>query len=391
MTLFASALMFWLTIREVAKLDRGYRPQGLFSMQVSAGSQDSGSANVTRLARQLTEAMNANGVAASVAGGFSDFGGGSNDHGVYLPGADHTVVGNEYGYTPTVVSEGYFTVMGTPLTAGRAFNGNDVAGSMPVAIVSESFVRRAWGSGSAIGKTLIVGKQTAADARTAGRVVPPTQVTVVGVAHDISRSANIGGRIGTIAKADVYLSDRQARTFSVSLDVRQRGGSAATLQKLVERQLDGLGRALPVNVHSMQEFVDAETESTRALAWFSSAFALACLVLALMGVYGVIAFGVEQRTREIGIRIALGAQGRDVLVAVMRPGIQLIGIGLAAGLLVSYLVAKVMNGFIVGSAGVNLGRSIIVAVVFGVVALIASYVPARRAARLDPVDALRTT
>jgi ABC-type antimicrobial peptide transport system permease subunit len=158
---------------------------------------------------------------------------------------------------------------------------------------------------------------------------------------------------------------------------------------MVTRRLSEMGRMFPVTAQDMRVRVERETFGTRMLAWITSMFAGACLLLALMGVYGIVAFGVEQRTREIGVRIALGAQSGDVVRAVMGRGAQLIGVSLFIGLLVALLAAKALAGFLAGTVVANFATSIGVAVVFGLVAMIASYLPARRAARLDPVVALR--
>jgi predicted permease len=392
LTLFAGAMMLWLTVRQVANADRGYTPKGLFEVQISADpALDSTAADVTTLALRLRDALRSPGLEVSIYGAMNDFGGSPTDGRIYLPGADRPVVSDtEHGAGAGVVSDGYFNVMGTRLIAGRSFSPADAPGAMPVVIVSHTFAKRAWGTDNVVGKTLIIGKPSPDSVKKGKAVAARTVATVVGVAGDIRRSANANGQVTVVARPQVYVSDRQAHFHVGSVMIRTSSLSEARVQALVARRLSEMGRMFPVRANDMKVGVERETFGTRMLAWVTSIFAGACLLLALMGVYGIVAFGVEQRTREIGVRIALGAQGGDVVRAVMGRGAQLIGASLLIGLVVALLAAKVLAGFLSGTVAANFATSTGVAVVFGVVAMVASYLPARRAARLDPVVALRS-
>jgi ABC-type antimicrobial peptide transport system permease subunit len=130
--------------------------------------------------------------------------------------------------------------------------------------------------------------------------------------------------------------------------------------------------------------------ASRSLAVMMATFALASLGLALMGLYGVVAFTVEQRTREVGVRMALGAQARDVIRLIMLSGAKLVAIGLGLGLVVAVMMGRVMAGFVLGAVTSHVVIAVAATSVFAGVALVATYLPARRAARLDPVAALRS-
>jgi ABC-type antimicrobial peptide transport system permease subunit len=166
--------------------------------------------------------------------------------------------------------------------------------------------------------------------------------------------------------------------------------SQAVLSRTVATVLKRLGSQLPTEVVSSEAHAEGEISFTKGLATMMSTFAAVSLALALIGIYAIVAFGVVARTREIGIRVALGARPADVIRVVMRNGAQLTAIGLALGLAVSTMMGKIMAGFIVGTVTTTIVTSIVVTAGFAAVALAASYLPARRAARMDPVVALRS-
>lgn len=275
-----------------------------------------------------------------------------------------------------VISDSLFSVLGLELLRGRGFDPGDRAGSAPVVIVSDRLARHVWREEDPIGQALRVGK--------AGPFV-----TVVGVVSS-RRDPTFGARgLGTDPLPAVYFSERQAEEGSVSLLVRAAGDPDALKPAVVEavRVIDPDQAA--GNVQTMAEEMAIVTTVIRALAAIFATFTICALGLGLLGVYSVVAEGVAQRTREIGIRMALGATEGDVLRDVASRGVRVTGLGLAIGLPAAWMLSRAMGGVLYGIVPLHAGVYAGVALGFGAITLLAMYGPARRATRVDPATALR--
>lgn len=160
-------------------------------------------------------------------------------------------------------------------------------------------------------------------------------------------------------------------------------------QGSVMKALSQLGRRVPIDVRSVEQQVADETSTSRMLATILSIFALVSLGLALIGIYGIVAFSVQYRTREIGIRIALGAHAIDVIRVIVSGGAQLAAIGLGLGLLAAVGLMRFLSSFVIGTTMSQILAAVAASALFGLVVLGASFIPARRAAKMNPIDALR--
>jgi predicted permease len=268
------------------------------------------------------------------------------------------------------VGPGYLETLRTPLIAGRDFTAQDNADAVPAVIVNQALVDRYWPGQNAIGKRIQV----------AGR-----WCTVVGVA------ANGKYRRMTYESAPLVLLPLMQRyTSQVILHVRVAGDPLA-LASTVEQTVHDLNADLPLyNQTTLQANIQMGSVFERIAAAFAGAFGLLALVLAAVGIYGVVAYTTRQRTHEIGIRMALGAGQGDVFRHVLGQGLRLALLGLTAGLLVSFAFTRFLRGMLFGIGAVDWITFSSVAAVLFLVTLAACYVPARRASSVDPMQALRT-
>jgi len=268
------------------------------------------------------------------------------------------------------VGPGYLETLRTPLIAGRDFTAQDNAASFPAAIVNQALVDRYWPGQNAIGKRIQV----------AGG-----WCTVVGVA------ANGKYRRMTYDSAPLVLVPLLQRYASqVILHVRV-AGDPRTFSTAVDRTVHGLNADLPLyNQATLKENIQMGSVFERIAAAFAGSFGLLALLLAAVGIYGVVAYTTRQRTHEIGIRMALGAGQGDVFRSVLGQGVRLASFGLAAGLAVSFAFTRFLRGMLFGIGAVDWITFASVAAVLFLVALAACYFPARRAASVDPMQALRT-
>jgi predicted permease len=270
------------------------------------------------------------------------------------------------------VTPGYFATMGIPLLMGRAFNDADTESTRTVVIVSADLVRRVWPDESPLGKTLLVGRRT-------------DYAEVVGVVGDVR---NAGQAVAPMP--EMYTPYAQRPWSSMGLVVRAAGGDPLGLVNSVRAAVSAVDPDQPVTgVQTMDAALSGSLATARATTALLSAFAVVALAMAAAGLYGVIAYTVEQRTREIGVRIALGADPRAVLALVAAEGGRLAIAGVALGSVVAAIVARAARGLVFG---VSRGDPLIygaVVVLFMIVAAAACVVPARRALRVDPIVALR--
>jgi putative ABC transport system permease protein len=278
-----------------------------------------------------------------------------------------------------IVEPAYFSTLRTPIVAGRDFTSADRKGTQPVAIVSEAAARRFWPAQPATGQYLL--QPTWGPL---GPTHPMRSLLVVGVARDISSTSLIDGFAG----AAVYVPFQQHYLPGVTIVTRTRDGQriADRLRALVA----SMSPDLPVvSARTLDESVALGLTPQRVAAAVASSLGIVALILTAIGIYGVIAHAVTRRTREIGIRIALGARTIDVIRMVLREAVALTSIGSAIGIAAAAAVSQVLAGFLFGIPSVDPITFAATAALFVAIALSASYAPVRRATRIDPARAFR--
>ena len=270
-----------------------------------------------------------------------------------------------------VVTPEYLETIGIPLRAGRYLNRHDAADKPPVVLVNETMARKFWPGETALGKRIMFRPGT-------------PWVTVAGVVADIKQAG-----LDVAPKPEMYLSvlqDQRAISWLVVRTARDPKSLAAAVRGVI-RSVDA---GMPVtDVKTMGEVLDREVFERRANMLLLSIFAGAALLLASLGIYGVLAYLVSQRTQEIGIRMALGARPRDVLLAVAGQGVALSAAGILVGVAGALAVTRVLSKLLFGIGATDPATFASAAALLMAVAALASYIPARRAMRVDPILALR--
>lgn len=273
----------------------------------------------------------------------------------------------------TAATADYFRVMGVRLVAGRLITAADTPESEKVCLVSEAFVRRYFPGESPLGRRLVFGFTRGVSRE------------IVGVVGDVRRDG-----LGSPSQPEMYVPFDQDPWWAAYLAIRANG-DPAPLSAAVRRHVRALDPTLPIAaVEPMGQFVTDSVAQPRFRTTLLGLFAATALVLSLVGLYGVVSYNVGQRTREVGLRMALGAQPGDVTRLILAHGLGLAGLGLAAGLAGAILMTRSLSGLLFGVAPVDPATYAGVAALFLAAGLSACYVPARRAMRVDPVQALRS-
>jgi predicted permease len=286
---------------------------------------------------------------------------------------------------PTI-SPDFFDVLKIPILRGRRFTDRDVSGAPPVAIINQAMANEFWPNGDAIGARVSLGSKSSSE--------PTTDLEIVGIAGDVrertDRTTDPAGNtiyISLPQTADGYTSYivRMPTVWMVRTRVEPHSLSAAIKNELIQASR---GLAV-VNIRSMDEIESASTARQDFNMVLMLIFGGSALLLAAIGIYGLMAFSVEQRTKEIGIRIALGAASSNVQNMVIAQGMLLVLIGSAIGVAASVGLTRFLASFLYGVAALDPAVFIAVPMVLGAVALAAIWLPARRASRVDPMNALR--
>jgi putative ABC transport system permease protein len=265
--------------------------------------------------------------------------------------------------------------MTIPLRKGRTFEDSDRLGSARVLLISETAARMFFPGGDAIGQKIQF------DARGGFEKNEGEIVGIVGDVQDFGVDAPVAPTF--------YVPLAQAGMDAATLVIRAQGLPAA-LGQPVRKLVQGIDRDVLVGEPVLMEKLASDSLGQRRFyMMLLGGFAGLALVLAAVGLYGVISYSVAQRTQEMGIRVALGASGGQVVSMVMGQALRLAGLGLAMGLVLAMMLKSVLKGFLVGVSTTDPATLAVTALVLLIVALFASYVPARRAARVDPVVALR--
>jgi putative ABC transport system permease protein len=271
----------------------------------------------------------------------------------------------------------YFRTMGIPLLQGRDFNERDEHNSTPVVIVSDRFARQFFPGENPVGKRIKPGISTWDNDDSKMR-------EIIGVVADVRNRA-----LNTEPKPVYYLPESQV-PFSELAVVVKTSNDPRALVSSVTREVQGMDSELPVfSVKTMDEYVSSSVAAPRFNTTLLAIFASVALVLTVIGLYGVMSYSVAQRTNEIGIRMALGAQTRDVLRLIVKDGVKIVVIGLLLGMGGALLLTKLLETLLFGVTTRDPLTFLFIAALLSVVAMLACCIPALRATRVDPLEALR--
>jgi putative ABC transport system permease protein len=267
--------------------------------------------------------------------------------------------------------------MGIPIIKGRDFDDRDKHGSTPVIIVTEKFAREYFPNEEAIGKRIRPGISTIEDEDSAWR-------EIVGIVGDVRNRS-----LDTDPPVAYYVPQTQM-PFTQLVGVTKTSNEPRSLISAVTKEVAAMDQDVPVfAVKTMEEYLSTSVAGPRFSTTLLSIFAAVALVLTVVGLYGVMSYSVAQRTNEIGIRLALGAQARDVLLMIVKQGGTLIFVGLVIGLAGAYALTRLIASLLFGVTAKDPFTFGAVAVLLAIVALLACYVPALRATKVDPMEALR--
>jgi putative ABC transport system permease protein len=285
--------------------------------------------------------------------------------------------GLSYDANHRQVSADYLKTMGIPVLRGRSFNDSDNEQSIHVAIVNETMARQYWPGENAIGKRFKLGDPN--------DDVP--WLTIVGVAGDVRQMG-----VDEPVKAEMYFPYQQSndQQWFAPRDLAIRTSvDPLSLVSVVRNEIHQVDPDQPISdVRTMDQVLGEETASRRLGMTLLTIFAALALLLATLGIYGVLAYFVVQHTQEIGVRMALGAQGRDIVSLVLKKGMRLAVLGVVIGLGASFVLTRLMASLLFGIGTADPVTYATIALLLILVALFACYLPARRATKVDPMVAL---
>jgi putative ABC transport system permease protein len=281
--------------------------------------------------------------------------------------------GQSPGTDVSVCDNGYFSAMKVPLLRGRLFTEREMREKSNVVIINDTLARRYFPGVDPLGKSLVIAMN-----------LPNVPTEIVGVVGDVKFS-------GLAAETNpmTYWPHPQLAYSAMTLTVRTSSEPAA-FAPLVEREVRALDKEQPVaDVRTMEQWLTRTLSQARFNSMLLTTFAGLALALSAIGIYGVMSYSVSQRTSEIGIRLALGAEARDILTMVVGHAVKLAAVGLGIGVVLALALSRTLTSLLFETAGTDPVTFTAVVTVLAAVAIAASYFPARRASRIPPVDALR--
>jgi predicted permease len=376
MMLLAGAGLMINSFVRFSRINPGFEPEQLvtfdFSLSGGAYAEDSQRISLVRQLRDRVQAKPGIGSVATVYG--LPFGTMLNAVvGAIIDGRPESESRARARAALRVVSSDYFRTMGVPLLAGRAFSDElDTLNSAPALIINESFARKYFPGEEAVGRRIQL------------FTLSSNWHEIVGVIKDVKLTG-----LDAPATPEVYQSDLQIGVWMFSLVVRSTL-PVREIEKMVRAEAAALDKELPTfNVRTMEQAISTSVAPRRFIMMLIGLFAALALMLTAVGIYGVVSFSVSQQTREIGIRIALGAPRRSVLGHVLRQGTVVALVGVAIGLAGSIGLTRLIVNQLFGVSATDPATFVIVATLLMLVTLTACYLPARRATKVDPMEALR--
>ncbi len=369
LVLLVCAGLFLRNLTAATTVNKGFNAEGLLLATVDPGLQGYSRARSEQFYRVLGDRLRAlPGVKVMGMAAITQLGLSNADRGVEVPG--YTPAPDEgMSINYNIATPGYFEAMEIPITSGRGFEARDDSLSAPVIVVNQRFVERFFPKGEAIGRIVRAGGQD----RTVIGVVPTGKYS----------------RLGEDPTAYMYFPQAQEWRSEMTLHLRVAGDPAALVTQL-RAEVAALDPNMPVaDVTTMSNHLGLALLPARLAGTALGVFGALGLLLAAVGMYGVMSYAVAQRTREIGIRMAIGASRGEVVGMVMRQGLSLVGIGGAIGLASAFGAARLIRGVLYGGSALDPVTFVAVPLVLAGVAALAIWIPARRAAGVDPVLAIR--
>ena len=375
--LLVGAALFSRSFSQLQHTQVGFNTAPILTMRLYfPGKQyDSARARVQRVHDLVTRVEQVPGVEAATISGLLPLDGGPTRARVRSRGARSSPVRSP-DIDWTGVAGHWFESMGNTISSGRNFVEGEVRDSAPVAVINHAMAKQLWPGGNALGGRF----------QMVNDFVPQPWVTVIGIAADVQvESVDNVGPLRPMAYLPIQFSVSRGTVMLVR--ARSDPRSIAGAVRMAVRASDP---TIPVyRVQTMDKVRELSYWENALFGWMFGIFGIIALFLAAIGVYGVISYGVSQRTHEIGIRVALGAQRRDVIRLVVRHGMMLVGIGIFLGLLGAFGITRVIASFLVGISATDPVSFVSVALFLALVALVASFIPARRATAVDPIIAMR--
>jgi predicted permease len=375
LVLLVGAGLFLQTLGNLRKVDVGFDPRNLVLFRVNPALNRY---DETRMRTFYADLLDRVGTVPGVRGAAMSqpalLSGSTNSTGIYVQGRPAPLTrpqDDSHSINRLVVSSNFFEVMGIPVVSGRALNDRDVPTSPKVVVINEAAVRKYFPNESPLGHHFGSSPETAGD------------LEIVGVLRDAKYNS-----VRDEAPPTMYVPFRQARMSNATIEVRTAMAPVGAMTAIREavRQLDP---SLPLTDVSTQiEQVEKRFQQERLFAQAYTLFGALALLLASIGLFGLMSYNVSRRTNEIGIRMALGAQRVDVLGLVMRESMLLVGIGMTAGLAVAIFTSRLLTTMLFGLPPRDPVTMIGAAIVMALVSALAGYLPARRASRVDPMVAL---
>lgn len=372
--LLVAAGLFIRNLRNTQHANPGFQTENGFVMTYDLGLANYNAARGKLFHEELLARVRLlPGVSAASLAEFVPLGGGGNKSPLYIEGeaSVRDQLDEDSLLSHETVASDYFKTMGIALVGGRDFGEGDTATAPPVVIVNETLARRLAPDGNAVGKRVRMDSKG-------------EYLEVVGVAKDI--------KYNQLAEKTPYFAYRpltQQYRPRMTLHVRTANDPQAMMNQ-VRAEVRALDPNLPLTeVKTLAEHMREPLAPARLFAWLSGAFGVLALLLAATGLYGVMAYLVSGRTREFGIRVALGASGNDVLRLIFAEGLTLVGVGMLLGLLASAAVTRILQSVLYDVSATDPLTFAFVLLLLAAVTLVACYIPARRATKIDPMVALR--